>query len=156
LFLGCSAYPECGYTCNIVANREAPKEPIPTDQECPQCKAPMVIRDGRAGPFLACSRYPDCKTALPLSTGVVCPQCGKGELVQRRSKRGKTFYSCSTYPNCDCSYWNKPVAQSCPNKDCDSPIMEEKWSKKDGSFLQCPKCKTKYELSTGNSEETGK
>ena len=153
LFLGCSAYPECGFTANISTNKEAPKDPIPTDKECPNCKAQMVIRDGRAGPFLACSRYPECKTAMPLSTGVTCPKCGKSELVQRRSKRGKTFYSCGAYPDCDCSYWNKPVAQACPKSECDSPILEEKWSKKSGAYLQCPLCKTKLELETENTDQ---
>ena len=143
LFIGCSAYPECGYTQKIAAEKLPSAEPVPTDQKCPECGAPMVIRAGRTGPFMSCSRYPECKAARPLTTGVTCPKCGTGELAQRRTKKGKTFYSCSRYPQCDYSLWYKPVSVACPNPDCDSVIMEERAGKKDHAFLQCPKCKAK-------------
>ncbi len=142
LFMGCSAYPECGYTRNISTDKAPAKEPIPTDEKC-TCGANMVIREGRTGPFLSCSRYPECKEARPLGTGVPCPKCGQGELAHRRTKRGKPFYSCNRYPACDFSLWNRPVAQPCPNPDCDSPIMEERFTKNAGAYLQCPKCKGK-------------
>ena len=145
LFIGCSAYPECGYTQKIAAEKLPSAEPVPTDQKCPECGAPMVIRAGRTGPFMSCSRYPECKAARPLTTGVTCPKCGTGELAQRRTKKGKTFYSCSRYPQCDYSLWYKPVSVACPNPDCDSVIMEERAGKKDHAFLQCPKCKAKLE-----------
>jgi DNA topoisomerase-1 len=145
LFIGCSAYPECGYTQKIAAEKLPSAEPVPTDQKCSACGAPMVIRAGRTGPFMSCSRYPECKAARPLTTGVTCPKCGTGELAQRRSKKGKTFYSCSRYPQCDYSLWYKPVSVACPNPNCDSVIMEERAGKKDHAFLQCPKCKTKLE-----------
>jgi DNA topoisomerase I len=143
LFIGCSAYPECGYTQKIAAEKLPSAEPIPTDQKCPECGAPMVIRAGRTGPFMSCSRYPECKATRPVTTGVTCPKCGTGELAQRRTKKGKTFYSCTRYPQCDYSLWYRPVSAACPNPDCDSTIMEERVSKKDHTFLQCPKCKTK-------------
>jgi DNA topoisomerase I len=143
LFMGCSAYPECDYTRNISSDKAPAKEPIPTDEICPECGASMVIREGRTGPFLSCSSYPDCKKAMPISTGVKCPKCGQGELAQRRSRKGKTFYSCDQYPKCDYSLWNKPVAQACPNQECDSPVMEQRQSKKTGEYLQCPQCKQK-------------
>ncbi len=143
LFIGCSAYPECGYTQKIAAEKLPSAEPVPTDQKCSECGAPMVIRAGRTGPFMSCSRYPECKAARPLTTGVTCPKCGTGELAQRRTKKGKTFYSCSRYPQCDYSLWYKPVSVACPNPDCDSVIMEERAGKKDHAFLQCPKCKAK-------------
>jgi DNA topoisomerase-1 len=143
LFIGCSAYPECSYTHKITAEAPQSAEPVPTDQKCPECGAPMVIRSGRTGPFVSCSRYPECKATRPLSTGITCPKCGTGELAQRRTKKGKTFYSCSRYPDCDYSLWYKPVNVTCPNPDCDSAIMEERVGKKDGVFLQCPKCKAK-------------
>ena len=145
LFIGCSAYPECGYTQKIAAEKLPSAEPVPTDQKCPECGAPMVIRAGRTGPFMSCSRYPECKATRPLTTGVTCPKCGTGELAQRRTKKGKTFYSCSRYPQCDYSLWYKPVSVACPNPDCDSVIMEERAGKKDHAFLQCPKCKAKLE-----------
>lgn len=152
LFMGCSDYPDCGYTRNITTESAPAKDPIPTDQVC-ECGAPMVIRDSRSGPFLSCSRYPECKKARPISTGVPCPKCGTGELAQRRTKRGKTFYSCTRYPDCDYSLWNKPVAVRCPNEKCDSPIMEERFSKKSGIVLSCPLCKHKLTGTDSTSEK---
>jgi DNA topoisomerase-1 len=148
MFMGCPAYPDCEYTCNVESGRPKAAEPIPTDKKCPECGAPMVIRDGRTGPFIACSRYPECRKTLPVPTGVECPKCGKGKLAQRRSRRGKTFYSCDRYPDCDYSLWNKPVSQACPNPDCDSPLMEERSNKTDGRYLQCPKCKHKVKATS--------
>jgi DNA topoisomerase-1 len=142
LFIGCSAYPNCGYTRNLSTD-DAARQAVATEEKCPQCGAHMMLVAGRTGPFLSCSRYPECKTARPLTTGIKCPTCNEGELAQRRSKTGKVFYSCSRYPECSYSIWYKPVAQKCPNPECDSPIMEEHMSKKTGPFLKCPKCKTK-------------
>ncbi len=152
LFMGCSEYPECEYTRNISTEATPAKDPIPTDEIC-ECGASMVIRDSRSGPFLSCSRYPECKRARPISIGVKCPKCGLGEMAQRRSRRGKTFYSCTRYPECDYSLWNKPVAVPCPNEKCDSPIMEERFSKKSGVFLSCPQCKHKATEANSGSEE---
>jgi len=100
LFLGCSGYPDCGYTSNIQANKSEPPEPIQSDQVC-ECGAPMVVKRSGRGPFLACSRYPECKVTKPIGIGVGCPKCGKGELIRRRSKKGWFFYGCSRYPDCD-------------------------------------------------------
>ncbi len=142
LFLGCSSYPDCGYTRNVAAEKAPPAEPRPTEEIC-ECGSHMVIKEGKAGPFLSCSRYPECRKARPLGTGVKCPKCGEGELTRRRTKKGKAFYSCNRYPECDFSLWNKPVSQSCPNPACDSPIMEQRVGGKQGAYLQCPKCKHK-------------
>ena len=106
LFLGCSAYPECNYTSNIQYKKPEPPQSLPSDQTC-DCGAPMVIKTSSRGRFLACSRYPDCKVTRPLGTGVTCPKCGKGELVRRRSKRGRFFYGCSRYPDCDYTEWSR-------------------------------------------------
>lgn len=149
LFMGCTGYPECGYTRNIAAEPTPEHEPQPTDEKCPVCGASMLIREGRTGRFLACSRYPECKTTRPLTTGIKCPKCGEGELVNRRSKKGKSFYSCSRFPACDYSLWNKPVSQACPNPDCDSPIMEERVDSKNVPFLRCPKCRHKVKGEAG-------
>ena len=143
LFMGCTGYPECGYTRNIAVAAKPQSEPQPTEDKCPTCCASMLLREGRTGRFLACSGYPACKTTRPLTTGVACPKCGEGELANRRSKKGKSFYSCSRFPSCDYSLWNKPVAQPCPNPDCDSPIMEERFDSKNERFLRCPKCRHK-------------
>ncbi len=140
-FLACSGYPECKNTKPL----EEPEPPQVTDETCDLCGSPMVIKRGRYGEFLACSRYPECKFTKPISTGVPCPEEGcSGVLVQRTSKRGKVFYSCSEYPKCKFALWNKPVAQECP--ECHFPLMEEKTTKKDGTFFQCPKCKKKIKL----------
>ncbi len=143
MFMGCPDYPDCEYTCNVGSAKPKAAEPVPTDEKCPECGAPMVIREGRTGPFLACTRYPECRKTLPITTGVECPKCNKGKLAQRRSKKGKTFYSCDRYPDCDYSLWNKPVSEACPNPDCESPLMEERSNKTDGKYLQCPECKHK-------------
>lgn len=142
LFLGCSDYPTCDYTRNVVADPALAKEPVPTDKIC-ECGAPMVMKESKNGPFLACSRYPECRVARPLSTGVKCPKCSEGELAQRKTKKGRYFFSCSRYPSCDYSQWNKPVSRQCPNPECQSPVMEERVSKRNGHFFQCPRCKQK-------------
>jgi len=137
-FLACSGYPECKNTRPL----EEPPEPEQVDEKCPECGSPLVIKRGRFGEFLACSNYPKCKFTKPISTGVPCPEpdCD-GELIQRQSRRGKIFYSCSNYPSCKYALWNRPVAIQCPS--CQFPLMEEKITKREGRFLQCPKCKTK-------------
>ena len=90
----------------------------------------------RFGEFTACSKYSKQKTI-----GVKCPECNEGEVVERRSKRGKTFYGCSRYPDCNFVTWAKPVAEKCP--DCGSPYLLEKWLKSGGT-LQCPNQECKY------------
>jgi DNA topoisomerase-1 len=145
LFLGCVSYPDCSYTKKLVSESAGTSVSTPTDKVC-SCGAPMVMRQGKSGPFLACSRYPECKGSGSLSTGTTCPKCGEGALVQKRTKRGRSFYGCDQYPKCDFSMWNKPVPMKCPNPDCDSSIMEEKISKKEGRYLHCPKCDTKQSL----------
>jgi DNA topoisomerase-1 len=87
----------------------------PTDEICPKCGRPMVIKTGRFGRFISCTGYPECKTAKPIvkETGVPCPKCG-GAIVERRSKKGRTFYGCGNYPNCDFISWDPVVLQRCP------------------------------------------
>lgn len=141
-FLGCSRYPECSSTMpfkrengKIVA---APQKQF-TDVKCSSCGANMVLKRGRFGEFLGCSRYPDCATTMPLPTNVKCPkpECG-GDVVVKRTKRGKNFYGCSNYPSCDFVSWQKPVPRAC--ETCDSPYLLEKITK-DAVKLICPSCK---------------
>jgi len=89
---------------------------------CKTCKTPMVIKASKYGEFLSCGNYPTCKTTRPLSLDVPCPQpeCN-GEIVERKSKKGKTFYSCIEYPDCQFIIWDKPSPESCP--ECDHPFM---------------------------------
>ncbi len=124
-FIACSGFPDCHYHRPLEEKeKEAPQE---TDQVCEKCGRPMVIKKGRYGPFLACSGFPECRNTKPLnkreqkSTGVPCPECHKGELLERRSKRGRTFYSCSRYPTCKFSLWNRPIAEECP--ECHAPYL---------------------------------
>ncbi|MFQ5693592.1 MAG: topoisomerase DNA-binding C4 zinc finger domain-containing protein [Nitrospinota bacterium] len=113
MFIGCANYPECKYT-ESTSKREAPPV-IETGHVCEQCGAPMVIKHGRHGPFISCSRYPDCKNAKPLPTGVSCPRPGcDGEIVTRRSRKGRPFYGCSNYPECDFVSWARPYPKGCP------------------------------------------
>jgi DNA topoisomerase-1 len=124
-FLACSAYPDCRYTKDL-GSEGRPKVPDePTDERCPTCGKPMVIKHGRFGKFIACSGYPECKTTKPVPLGIACPQdgCG-GQLVERRSKRGRTFYACSRYPACTFSLWARPVAEACPR--CGAPFLTER------------------------------
>jgi DNA topoisomerase I len=91
---------------------------IPTDEVCENCKKPMVIKEGRFGKFMACTGFPDCKTTKTIKkgTGVSCPKCDKGEIIEKHSRKGKTFYACDQYPDCDQAYWSKPNGEKCP--DC--------------------------------------
>ncbi|MFH1671415.1 MAG: type I DNA topoisomerase [Candidatus Portnoybacteria bacterium] len=96
-----------------------------TDKKCPKCKAPMVIKLGRFGKFYSCSKFPECKHAEPIinSTDVKCPECGKGEIIERKTRKGKTFYSCSQYPKCKFALWDKPINEKCPK--CKSLLVEK-------------------------------
>lgn len=83
----------------------------------------MVIKEGRYGKFLACQGYPECKNTKPLTIGIPCPEDGGG-LVERRSKRGKTYFTCANYPNCKFLLWYRPVAEPCPK--CGAPFLVQK------------------------------
>ncbi len=111
-FIACSGFPECKNTKPLPGSGE----PETTDEKCPTCGAPMMVKRGRFGPFLSCSRYPECKTikGIEKKTGVTCPECGKGELVERRTKTRRTFYSCNRYPDCKFALWSKPTGEKCP------------------------------------------
>jgi DNA topoisomerase-1 len=112
-FIACSNYPDCKYKRNLPGSERA--EDQPTDEICPTCGKPMVIKHGRFGKFIACSGYPDCKTTKPVTLGIACPQAGcSGQLVERRSRKGRTFYGCSAYPACNFVVWQRPVAEPCP------------------------------------------
>jgi DNA topoisomerase-1 len=141
-FLGCSAYPECSST---VPFKRVDGKIIPEprkevgDVKCPSCGSGMLLKRGRFGEFLGCSRYPDCSSTMPIPSGVKCPKDGcDGDIVAKRTKRGKPFFGCSNYPACDFVSWNKPVARAC--ESCDSSYLLEKVSR-DGIKWLCPSCK---------------
>ncbi|HEX9801886.1 MAG TPA: type I DNA topoisomerase [Gammaproteobacteria bacterium] len=140
-FIGCTGYPECDYTRNLGDAEEKKNEPqVVEGRSCPECGEPLLIREGRYGKFIGCSAYPKCKHIEPLEqpedTGVTCPQCKKGTLLRRKSRRGKIFFSCSTYPECDYAVWNEPLDEPCP--DCGWPILTVKVTKRKGAEKVCP------------------
>ncbi len=140
-FIGCTAYPECDYTRNIDGEETTASEPeVVADRKCPKCESDLWVRTGKYGKFIGCSSYPKCKhiesLEQPTNTGVDCPQCKKGEILTRKSRRGKIFYSCSGYPDCDYALWNEPVKEACP--DCDWPILTIKTTKSRGTEKVCP------------------
>lgn len=110
----------------------------PTDEVCEKCGRPMVIKLGRYGRFLACSGFPECRNTRPLleKVGVRCPACGIGEVVERRSRKGRTFYGCSRYPECDFVSWERPVAERCPQ--CGSYMVAS--GRREQGTLRCPAC----------------
>ena len=138
-FFACTGYPDCKTTKQIGGPQKKPD--IALDEKCPQCGNNMVQKFGRFGEFVACSNYPACKYVKQKTIGVKCPECSEGEVVERRSKRGKTFYGCSRWPDCNFVAWAKPVAEKCP--ECGSPYMTEKYLKA-GPVLQCPNAECKY------------
>jgi DNA topoisomerase-1 len=137
-FLACSGYPECKTTRKIVMSKEGKAEAkadVLLDEQCPKCGSKLAVKQGRFGEFTACSSYPTCKYIKMKETGVPCPECGKGQIVERKSKRGKLFFGCDRYPDCGFVLWNRPVAKPCPN--CKSPYLVEKTTKKEGRRLLC-------------------
>ncbi len=142
-FYACSGYPDCKTTKQIGGTQK--KSDVPLDEKCPQCASNLVLKNGRFGEFTACSTYPKCKYVKQKTIGVPCPNCTEGEVVERRSKKGKTFFGCNRYPDCDFVAWGKPIQEKCP--DCGSSYLIEKWLKA-GPVAQCPngECKFKKPL----------
>lgn len=156
-FIACSNYPKCKYSRNADASAERASEekaaPEVLDEKCPQCGKNLIKRKGRYGEFIACEGYPKCKYSRKiegaakekkplLSTGVKCPSCGTGEIVERFSRRGK-FYGCTNYPKCGFVSNYAPIARACPQ--CGNSYMLRKELKK-GNFAECPQCKLKEEI----------
>ena len=156
-FIACSNYPKCKYSRNADANTEGASEekaaPEVLDEKCPQCGKNLIKRKGRYGEFIACEGYPKCKYSRKIegaakekkplvSTGVKCPSCGTGEIVERFSRRGK-FYGCTNYPKCGFVSNYAPIARACPQ--CGNSYMLRKELKK-GNFAECPQCKLKEEI----------
>lgn len=128
-FLGCSRYPECKTIVKVTRDGEPAPPDRPSDEVCEQCGSPMVIRWGRYGEYLACTNT-QCGARKPLekAIGVTCPLCKQGQIVQKRSRRGKIFYSCNRYPDCNFTLWDKPVGRVCPK--CGSLLVEKQNGRK--------------------------
>jgi DNA topoisomerase-1 len=137
-FLGCTGYPECRNIRKIARSGVVAPAPVTLDEKCPVDGAQLVLRHGRFGEFTSCSNYPKCNYIKRETTGIACTRAGcKGEIVVKKTKRGKAFYGCSEYPKCDVVFWDKPVAEPCPK--CNAPFMLEKTTKKDGTLRYCAK-----------------
>ena len=120
-----------------------------SEETCPNCGRPMVVKVGRFGKFLACSGYPECKTTMPyaVKTGVSCPQCG-GELVKKISKKKKVFYGCSKFPKCQFAVNRRPIAQPCPH--CGNLLVQYR-----GDWAKCVACQRKVKLSGPEKQKEG-
>jgi len=140
-FFACTGFPDCKTTKQIGGTQKKADQPL--DEKCPQCGNNLVLKTGRFGEFTACSNYPACKYVKQKTIGMKCPECSEGEIIERRSKKGRTFYGCNRYPDCNFVSWGKPVAEKCP--ECGSPYMVEKWLKA-GAVWQCPNAECKHKL----------
>ena len=149
-FIGCTGYPDCDYTRNLneTAEQAAEEEAqvVIEDRVCPEDGGQLVVKKGRYGKFIGCANYPKCKHIEPLEkprdTGVQCPECKEGSLIERKSRYGKLFYSCNTYPKCKYATWNPPVAEPCPQ--CGWPILTIKTTKRRGTEKVCPQKECGY------------
>ncbi|MCD4817854.1 MAG: type I DNA topoisomerase [Candidatus Cloacimonetes bacterium] len=140
-FLSCPNYPECKTIHNFEKDEDGKihiKKPETLAENCPQCGNPLMVRNGRFGKFIACTNYPKCKYTKPFTIGVKCPECKKGDITEKKSKKGRAFFSCTNYPDCKFITNNKPVPIKCPA--CDNPYIEERFSKQKGNYKKCPVC----------------
>ncbi len=149
-FIACTGYPECSFSSNYTRDEKGTIEILETKtdntkvKDCIKCGSPMVKKEGRFGEFLACTGYPECKhtesvngEAAGRETGAKCPEplCN-GVIVEKRSRRGKTFFGCNKYPDCTFASWDPVVNKPCP--ECNGSYLVEKQTKKEGKFLKCP------------------
>jgi DNA topoisomerase-1 len=151
-FMACTGYPDCKTTRRLDQGKRVPD--IPLDEKCPDCGRNMIIRHGRYGEFTSCSGYPDCKYVKQNFIGVKCPLCGDGELVEKRARKGNTFYGCSKYPKCKFTSAAKPVPEKCP--DCGHEYLVERM-RKEGTVIACPNKECDYEREpTGGTSDPAK
>jgi DNA topoisomerase-1 len=147
-FFACSNYPDCNSTEDFKKSLDGTLtivEKVFATDPCPTCGKRMAIKKGKYGKFLACEDYPQCSTTLPFTIDVHCPLCKVGKFAEKKSRFGKLFYGCSNYPACSNAMWTKPFAYDC--KACGHPVMGEKFTKKNGKQLECPKCRHRVDMS---------
>lgn len=160
-FLGCSGYPECktAMSLNVMQemeaeqqgeeNSEKPQEIC--EEKCEKCGSDMIFKIGPYGKYMECTN-PECKHRKPFrkSTGVTCPKCGKGTIVERKSKRGTVFFGCDKYPDCDFVLWNEPTGEKCPT--CGSLLVKKVLKK--GTVIACSNIKCGFKKETTEEETT--
>jgi len=139
-FMACTGYPDCKTTRRLDQGKRVPD--IPLEELCPKCGRNLMIRHGRYGEFTSCSGYPDCKYVKQNFIGVKCPLCKEGDLVEKKARKGNTFYGCGNYPKCKFTAAHKPIAEKCPA--CGSEYLVEKFSKA-GPVIACPNKECDFE-----------
>lgn len=149
-FLSCERFPKCKGALPL----EQPDEKEIENSKnifCDICKAPMQLKVGKYGKFYGCTNYPKCKGIKPVTLGIKCPKCKEGEILIRKSKRGRAFFGCTNYPECDFITNTMPVIQECT--ECKNAYLVKKSSKKDGDYLECPVCKARYDIKESEKTE---
>ena len=157
-FLGCSGYPECKTMMSLNAlseetsDEDEAKEPEVCEEKCEKCGSDMVFKTGPYGKYMECTNS-ECRHRKPYrkSTGVKCPKCGEGTIVERKSKRGTIFYGCDKYPNCDFTLWNEPTGEKCP--ECGSLLVKKVMKK--GDVIACSNIKCGYKKECEQPENAG-
>jgi DNA topoisomerase-1 len=155
-FLACVGYPECRSTQRLVRASDGKYQIetfAPIEEKCPECGHDLAWRRGRFGPFIACSSYPACKYVKKNEAreiGVVCPECGQGQLVERKGRWGRFFYGCRRYPDCKFTAQHQPLAEPCPK--CGRAYLLQKENKKQGRVVFCGNEGCDYERA---GDETG-
>lgn len=157
-FLGCSGYPECKTILSLNALSESSEEenqdsePQVCEEKCEKCNSDMIFKTGPYGKYMECTN-PECKNRKPYrkSTGVTCPKCGNGVIVERKSKRGTVFYGCNKYPDCDFVLWNEPTGETCPK--CGSLLVKKQL--KNGTTIECSNRSCGYKAEPEGNEVNG-
>ena len=140
-FLACAKYPECKETKRLVRGDDGKlkaEQLPPIEEKCPECGSDLMWRRGRFGAFVACSNYPTCKHIKKKEAreiGFTCPDCGEGQVVERKGRWGRFFYGCRRYPQCRFTVHHKPIPEPCP--DCGRAFLLEKETKKEGKVVFC-------------------
>jgi DNA topoisomerase-1 len=141
-FYACTGYPDCKTTKPLAARGRA-AQPVLLNENCPECGGQLVEKHGRYGLFIACSNFPECRYTRQKTLGIKCPECGQGELAERRARRGRrVFYGCSRYPECTFTSGQRPMAEPCPR--CGAALTYEKRSQ-GGSSRVCRNTECDFE-----------
>jgi DNA topoisomerase-1 len=159
-FLGCSGYPDCktAMSLNVMQemeendnaeNGETKPQEI-CEEKCENCGSEMKFKIGPYGKYMECTN-PECGHRKPYrrSTGVTCPKCGEGTIVERKSKKGMIFYGCDKFPKCDFVLWNEPTGDKCP--ECGNLLVKKVL--KNGTVITCSNIKCSYKQTTETTEE---
>ncbi len=157
MFIGCSGFPECRYTRNIEGAEEEDSKPEELNEKCPDCESELVYKQGRFGKFIGCSNYPECRYTRQIlqPIGVDCPQCDDGELVVKKTRRGRIFYGCQRYPDCDYSTWQDPrrTPAGAADRPAKSSTESNGQSEPAAKIGSCPQCGKDLNLKRGRYGE---